>query len=63
MLTALVRYAKACGIELPNFCDHCEGLASEHEWEEQREKYGEDADGNRGVWCTYERCRKCGDER
>jgi hypothetical protein len=33
-----------------------------HEWENHRELYGEDADGNRGVFLYYERCRKCGEE-
>jgi len=33
------------------------------DWEEVRELYGEDRDGNRGVWQYYKRCRKCGEER
>lgn len=26
------------------------------------ETYGEDRDGNRGIWVHYYRCRKCGEE-
>lgn len=33
------------------------------EFEECQERYGEDADGNRGTWVYYKRCRKCGEER
>lgn len=32
------------------------------EVEECQESYGEDADGNRGIWVYYKRCRKCGEE-
>lgn len=31
----------------------------DHVWQWTREKYGEDADGNRGVWQEYEFCTKC----
>lgn len=34
-----------------------------HDWREVRERYGEDADGNRGTWIYFKRCAKCGDER
>ena len=26
------------------------------------ELYGDDADGNRGIWITYEECPKCGSD-
>lgn len=29
------------------------------EMETSNERYGEDADGNRGIWVTSTRCRKC----
>lgn len=33
-----------------------------HLWIEGQELYGEDADGNRGVWVNFKRCHKCGEE-
>jgi hypothetical protein len=33
-----------------------------HSWRLCNERYGADADGNRGVWVTYRVCRKCGEE-
>lgn len=32
------------------------------EVEDCQERYGDDADGNRGIWVYYKRCRKCGEE-
>lgn len=43
--------------------DLCAFDGGECEWEHASELYGADADGNRGVWMHYERCRKCGEER
>lgn len=37
----------------------CPAGGGDCEWVRAREKYGEDADGNRGVWIVYEFCRKC----
>lgn len=34
-----------------------------HEWQEYTVKWGEDADGNRGTYVTYNRCKLCGEER
>lgn len=33
------------------------------DFERVDETYGEDRDGNRGIWVHYYRCHKCGDER
>jgi hypothetical protein len=44
--------------ELP--CDTEDGV---HDWREERYRYGEDADGNRGTWVYCERCTICGEER
>jgi hypothetical protein len=32
------------------------------ELEDCQERYGDDADGNRGIWVYFKRCRKCGEE-
>ena len=37
----------------------CPAGGGDCEWVHAREKYGEDADGNRGIWTEYEFCRKC----
>lgn len=45
--------------------EHCTFICTDgedHDWQEERESYGEDADGNRGVWQTYKKCSKCGEE-
>src|SRR5258706_13522623 len=38
--------------------NECEA-GGDHDWQTFREKYGEDADGNRGEWREYEGCAKC----
>lgn len=45
--------------------EHCACICSDgedHDWQEKRERYGEDADGNRGVWQNYKQCAKCGEQ-
>lgn len=41
----------------------CPADGGDHDWRDERERYGEDADGNRGTWQHFKRCTKCGDER
>lgn len=59
----LYKFCQWCGgqidvFELDDDDDSCEA-GGEHEWQTFREKYGEDADGNRGEWREYEGCAKC----
>jgi hypothetical protein len=42
----------------PDAVDECDA-GGDHEWETFQESYGEDRDGNRGIWVSYEGCRKC----
>lgn len=41
----------------------CPGRDAAHEWQRDRERYGDDADGNRGTWVYFEKCTHCGEER
>lgn len=41
----------------------CPAGGGDHEWVHGRERYGDDADGNRGIWIEVEYCRKCKQEK
>jgi len=41
----------------------CPETGEPHDWQEYSYRWGEDADGNRGVWCFGKRCLRCGEER
>lgn len=43
--------------------DLCSKDGRECDWVDETELYGADADGNRGIWQSYKRCSKCGEER
>lgn len=45
----------------PEAADECEA-GGDHEMVSGRERYGDDADGNRGIWIEVEYCRKCKQE-
>lgn len=42
--------------------DLCSVDGEPHTVVQGQELFGEDADGNRGVWLNFKRCRKCGEE-
>lgn len=39
----------------------CSTDGKPHDWQEYRERYGDDRDGNRGTWMTFKACSKCGE--
>jgi hypothetical protein len=63
-----------CRLEPDNGAEYCPDLEPnefcayqtaecDHDWLVERERYGDDADGNRGVWRNFKRCTKCGEEQ
>lgn len=56
-LGAYVEYANVeAGVAMGYLCPQ-DGTPCE--FEQFQERYGDDADGNRGIWVTHVYCRKC----